>query len=105
MKAVETRCPDCGLFVGHLGDCLIGGHQAMEIKRLKDQLIKAEKIINIIDFDTQYVPTPFSKVMVWHGLINDYRNNYYPNLADDSNNCLACMGATGFSVQHTCKPK
>lgn len=53
VAAVERdKCPDCGLpNGGHLGDCLIGGHQAMEIAALKKRLTEAETLLSDLRFD------------------------------------------------------
>jgi len=77
----------------------------IQLTKLRTQLSDAEKIINTIDNDTRYVPTTFPTVMIWHGLINDYRNIYYPNPANNPDNCLACMAPDEYDLKHTCKPK
>ena len=98
---VETKCPDCGLpDDGHLGDCLIGGHQALEIAALKERLSQAEILLFNLRFD---ICNTNPGIILTKRIkeINSFLNP--PNPADDLNNCLACMGATGFSVRHTCK--
>lgn len=114
-QVVEKVCPFCGAEIDkNYGNIYFCGTEiesqlrtttcwSRENRALRNQLTKAEQIVNIIYDDTIYIPTPLNRVMMWYGLINDYRNKYYPNPADDPNNCLACMGATGSAVRHTCK--
>ena len=117
-KLVEAECPSCGLSVGHLGDCLIGGIQAREILYLKMQLASKDETITrledkIINPDMVWVHRKDLEVYLhrnahyveeikaaFNNLLTSLTGN---NPADDPNNCLACMGATGSAVRHTCK--
>ena len=99
-EVVETKCPDCELTEGHLGDCLIGGHQALEIAALKERLSEAEALLFNLRFD---ICTTNPGIVLTKRIkeINNFLNP--PNPADDPNNCLVCMRATGHAIRHTCK--
>ena len=71
-----------------------------ELNAFKDRLFEAETLLQQIRFDlctTNINPTLVGLIQK----INTFLNP--PNPADGPNNCLACMGATGPAVQHTCK--
>jgi hypothetical protein len=74
-----------------------------ETRALRTQLEKAETLL----FDIQDVDLyPLSQTLVSKILkIREFLNQSYPNPADNPDNCLACMGATGSAVKHTCRLK
>jgi hypothetical protein len=71
-----------------------------ETRILKAKLAEAETLL----FDIQDIDLcPLSQTLVSKILkIREYVDQYYPNPADNPDNCLACMGAAGSAVRHTC---
>jgi hypothetical protein len=100
--------------------------KALEIAALKERLSEAEDLLQriksiLLSGRVYMVDLKVHHGQGWSKMTNELWDTNYdesdsmdreintflnpPNPADDPNHCLACMGATGSAVRHTCKPK